>query len=364
VRVSLVISSIIHVGLVAWALITIERTPPLKDPSPPDPVVTEIISESDLAKIRKGSRTAKLDNAVQNDAPSEEKPVKEAPKPKPKPVAATPPPEAAPPPPPPEPVKPPEPAKAEPPPPEPKAEPTPPDKAALDQKLAELALQQAKEDERRLQDQIKKAEADAKAKADAEAKAKADAAAKAKAEAKARADKAKADAKAKADKAKADQIAKEKAKPLDTDRLSALLDKTPDQKQAAAAAPAPSAPTKDKGPVRGAKDGQDARNAANEASMLLGMIVGKIKEKGCWNIQAGGELASSQVPKVQFELNPDGSVRGAPKVLNPQGSPQFQLAADAATAAVLKCQPFQLPPDKYNMWRRVTLDFDPREMFQ
>lgn len=340
-------------------MLTIERHKPEFKIPPPDPVVTDIISEADLTKIRQGSRTAKLDEAQAKESPSKDTPKKEAPKPKP--VTATPPPAAAEPPPPPPPPKeevkppePPEPVKAEPPKPEP---PKPePDKAALDQKLEELAMLQAAEDKRKADAAKAKAEADA-------AKAKAEADAKAKALAKARADKAKADAKAKADKAKADALAKEKQK-LDTDRLSALLDKSPDPKSAPAAAPNPAVATKDKGPVKGAPDGRDPRNAANEASRLLGMIVGRIRDRGCWNIQAGGQLAASQVPRIQFDLNRDGSVRGEPRVMNPQASPEFQLAADAAKSAVLKCQNFDLPPDKYDLWKRVTLDFDPREMFQ
>lgn len=363
-RTALVISSVLHAVLVLWALLTMERHKPELKLPPPDPVVTEIISESDLTKIRQGSRTAKLDEAQAKESPSKDTPKKEAPKPKP--VVATPPPAAAEPPPPakdevkpPEPVKA-EPVKQEPPMPEPPKQEPPkpePDKAALDQKLEELAMLQAAEDKRKAEEDKLKAEEAARAKAKAEADAKA------KALAKARADKAKADAKAKADKAKADALAKEKQK-LDTDRLSALLDKAPDPKSAPAAAPAPAAPTKDKGPVKGAPDGRDPRNAANEASRLLGMIVGRIRERGCWNIQAGGQLAASQVPRIQFELNRDGSVRGEPRVMNPQSSPEFQLAADAAKSAVLKCQNFELPPDKYEMWKRVTLDFDPREMFQ
>ncbi|MFM9941580.1 MAG: cell envelope integrity protein TolA [Hyphomicrobiaceae bacterium] len=366
-RIGLVISSIIHAALLLWTMLTIERhKPDLKIP-PPDPVVTEIISESDLAKIRQGSRTAKLDDAQAKESPSKDTPKKEVAKPKP-PVAV----EAPPPPPPPPPkeeVKPPEPEppKAEPPPP-PKAEVKPPepqpDKAALDQKLEELAMLQAAEDKRKL-DAAAKAAADEQARAEADAKAKAkaekDKADKAKAD-KAKADKARAD-KAKADKAKADALAKEKAK-LDTDRLSALLNKAPDPKQAPAAAPAPAAPTKNVGPVKGAKEGTDPRNAANEASRLIGMIVGRIRDKGCWNIQAGGQLAANLIPVIQFDLNRDGSVRGAPRVMNPQTSPEFQLAADAAKSAVLKCQNFELPPEKYDTWKRVTLEFDPREMFQ
>lgn len=206
-----------------------------------------------------------------------------------------------------------------------------------------------------------KAVADAKAKAEADAKAKAEADAKRKAEEKRLADeKRKLDAKR-----KADELARAEANSKSTaDRVSALLDKTPDAKQAPAATQPSLTPTKDKGPVKGAREGRDQINAANEGSLLLAAIVGRIRDKGCWNIQAGGELAASQIPKIQFELNQDGTVRGEPRVMNAQGSPQFQLAADAAKSAVLRCAPYPLPADKFQLWRKVTLDFDPREMFQ
>lgn len=352
-RLGLAISVILHACLMGWALFSIGSRRELELPKP-EPIVTEIITPSDLAKLRQGSRDAKLDEAVAKESPSKDTPKKEAPKPKP--VAAPPPPAPEPPPPPAEEPKPPEPVKAAEPPPPPEPKPAEqPDKAALDQKLEELALQQAVEEQ-------KKVEQAAKAKAAAEAKAKAEAEAKAKAIAKAKAEKAKAEAKAKADaKAKAEQLAKEKSQ-LDTTRLSALIDKTPDPKQAAAAAPTPAAPTKAKGPIKGAPEGRDSINAANEASMLLGMIVSKVKT--CWNIQAGMEGAAQLVPVIEFELNRDGSVRGQPRVSNPQGSEQFRAAADAAMRAVVECQNYNLPQEKYDMWAVVKLRFDPSQMFR
>jgi len=352
VRLGLLISVLMHAALLAWALVSIAET---REVTPPkiEPIVTEVISASDLAKLRQGSRTAKLDDAQAKEVPKPDEAKQEPPKPKP--VAAPPPPAAEPPPAPLEEPKPPEPVKAaEPPPPKAPEPPKPePDKQALDQKLEELAMLQAAEDKAR-------AENEARALAAAEAKARAEAEARKKAEEKKKRELAEAKRKAE-EKRKADQLAKQK---LDTDRLSALLDKTPDPKQAPAAAPPPAAPTKNVGPVRGGRDGRDAQNAANEASLLLAIIISRIRDQGCWNIQAGGELAANQVPKIQFELNPDGTVRGEPRVLNPQSSPQFQLAADAAKSAVLKCHPYPLPADKYQMWRKVTLDFDPRELFQ
>jgi hypothetical protein len=41
----------------------------------------------------------------------------------------------------------------------------------------------------------------------------------------------------------------------------------------------------------------------------------------------------------------------------------FRSAAENAKRAINQCSPFQLPPRKYNVWRQLTLRFDPREMF-
>ena len=331
-RLGFFTSLLLHAALLVWALVSIAQTREFKVPDP-EPIASDVITESELAQLRKGSRTAKLDDAVAKDVLKPDEAIKDTPKPKP---VNTPPP---PPPPPVEAeVKPPEPEKpAEPPPPAAKSE---PDKAALDKVLDEVALQKVIEDEK------KKADAAAKAKSEADAKAKAVADAKAKALAKAKADA----------KAKAKAIADAKAR---SERIAALIDKAPDPKQAAAAAPASATPTKAVGPVKGARDGADA---ANQGNALLGKIIEKVKT--CWNIQAGGSEASAQAPKIRFELNRDGSLRGDPKVVNNQGSPQFQLAADAAKRALIECQNYDLPADKYEVWKIVTLDFDPREMFQ
>lgn len=363
---ALVVSVLMHAGGVGSLGWYFRGVTPLKDSLEPEPVVVDTITPGEVAKLRQGSRTAKLDNAAPKETPKPDEAKKEAPKPKP--VAAEPPP---PPPPAPEPPKEepkPEPEKAEAPPPPapaPAEKPPEPDKAALEQKIEELAMVQAQEAQKKAEAEAQaKPAAEAKARADAEAKARAEAEAKKKAEEKKKRELAEQKRKAE-ERRKAEELARAQEKSKSTaDRVSALLDKTPDAKQAPATAPPSLTPTPDKGPVKGAREGRDNINAANEASMLISAIVGRIRDQGCWNIQAGGELAASQIPKIQFDLNQDGSVRGEPRVMNPQGSPQFQLAADAAKSAVLRCAPFPLPREKYQMWRRVTLDFDPREMFQ
>ena len=44
---------------------------------------------------------------------------------------------------------------------------------------------------------------------------------------------------------------------------------------------------------------------------------------------------------------------------------QYKVAADSALRAVKNpiCNPLKLPPEKYEKWKVMTLNFDPRHMF-
>ena len=346
-RLGLAISLFLHSALLAWALVSFAEPREFKIPEP-DPVAADVITETDLTTLRNGSRDAKLDDAREKDVAKPDEAVKDTPKPKPTPppVAAAPPPEPE--------VKPPEPEKV--------ADPPPPAKsletAALDEKIEKDALEQVIEAEK------KKADAVAKAKSEADVKAKADADAKAKAKALADA-KAKALAKLKADKAKAEKIAKDKAEKakLDSARLSALIDKAPDSKQAPASAPAPSRPTTAVGPVKGDRDGRDAANAGNINGVLAGIMRKAVSR--CWNINAGLEGVDKIIVKVEVKLSRDGRISGQPRVVNQQNSPLFQDAANNAVRALIGCEPYnELPPDRYEGgWEFMILTFDPSKMF-
>ena len=66
-------------------------------------------------------------------------------------------------------------------------------------------------------------------------------------------------------------------------------------------------------------------------------------------------------------MNRDGSVREA-KVLDALRMNRdsfFRISAEAARRAVLnpRCSPLKLPPDKYEQWQTMTLNFNPRDMF-
>jgi hypothetical protein len=144
-------------------------------------------------------------------------------------------------------------------------------------------------------------------------------------------------------------------KSFDPDRISALLNKQPDAAAAPSRAPAP-----DRKPTRVAKGtarGHDAQMTLSEIDALRQRI------SQCWNPPVGGLGADSIRVKLRLQLSPDGMLSERPQVVNREGSPFFQAAADSAVRAVMLCQPYALPGAKYALWRDMILNFDPREMY-
>lgn len=149
---------------------------------------------------------------------------------------------------------------------------------------------------------------------------------------------------------------KKDVKPLDIDKVQALLNKLDDKAQA------PPKPTPQMGqPLQGAYDfasGSDDRMAAD----LVDWLRKKIEE--CWNPPMGVQEAQNLIIKLKIELDQNGNVIGEPEVQNSSMDPLFGVASASAVRAVLRCQPYdRLPPDQYENWRSIILNFDPSQMF-
>jgi outer membrane biosynthesis protein TonB len=85
----------------------------------------------------------------------------------------------------------------------------------------------------------------------------------------------------------------------------------------------------------------------------------------CWRIDAGARDADSLIVEIRVLLNPDASVRDAQIVDFERmfRDSYFRSAAENARRAILQCSPFRLPANKYEVWRELTLRFDPSQMF-
>lgn len=361
-RLSVPASFLLHATLLLWAFLHIVHTPELAPPQQ-ESIAISMITPSDLLRLKQGSENSKELEAKPKEEPQPDISKKEAEKPKPidgPPPAAEPPPpqeEAKPAEPPPE-AKPPEPkadpiadqiAALPPKPPEPAPGPTPEElKKIEDEKQAEEArkadeLKKAEEEKQKAEEEKKKAEEKRKAEE------------KKKADEKKRKEREKKLAEAKK---KKEEEAKKKAS--EADRLAALLDKTPDKRGAPRAASDPQTDTDYTGPTAGAREGRDTVLSARESDILKGKIVEQLK--GCWRLPGAGGGIETTVVTVTWQLRQDGSLEGEPVLEHAQSGVLYQQAADAAMRAVKNCSPFDLPQDKYQFWRKLTFDFDPREM--
>ena len=138
------------------------------------------------------------------------------------------------------------------------------------------------------------------------------------------------------------------------DKIAALLNKVPDSGPSGSQLPDLPGAKKVKGSPRGVD-----RVTLMNINGAMGRQVGP-----CWNTLAGGAEAELLVVKVELRLNKDGTLKGAPKVINRGRSPFFQVAVDRAIGALYQCQPYKLPLKDYKHWRHIRYTFDPQEMFR
>ncbi|MSO84977.1 MAG: hypothetical protein EXR02_00340 [Rhodospirillales bacterium] len=86
----------------------------------------------------------------------------------------------------------------------------------------------------------------------------------------------------------------------------------------------------------------------------------------CWNLPAGAKDAHRMTVDIRVAMNLDGTVREATlrEQARVQADPFYRAMAESALRAVLnpRCQPFKLPPDRYDVWQIMELKFDPREI--
>jgi hypothetical protein len=86
----------------------------------------------------------------------------------------------------------------------------------------------------------------------------------------------------------------------------------------------------------------------------------------CWHPPAGAKGAQDMpIIPVRLFLNIDGSVREARLVEKGQmGDAFYRAVAESALRAVKdpQCNPLKLPPEKYETWKDMTINFNPKDL--
>ncbi|MEM9268073.1 MAG: hypothetical protein AAGA78_03930 [Pseudomonadota bacterium] len=77
----------------------------------------------------------------------------------------------------------------------------------------------------------------------------------------------------------------------------------------------------------------------------------------------GEKNASDLIVTVEFDLNPDGTVAGSPRLVEPQSGAGIDRAFAAASRAIRRCSiqngGYDLPSEKYARWQKARITFDP-----
>ncbi len=317
-NVGLIVSSVGHAALMAWALISLP-SPSANDVSDLEILPIELVSVSDVTDVVKGEATAEVQDKVKEATKKAPEPIEDIPEPAPK-VAPKPkeaaPQEQAEPQPPvvePDPVPTPEPEAA--PEPEPEPEPTP-------QPEPEVAPEPEPTPE---PEPEKPAEVAPKPIA--------------------------ALPKIKPRIPRQPARKEEPKREFDVNALKALAN------EAETGAPTQSGP-EDQSASFGSRNGTEA--AAMTQSELDAL---RAQISRCWSPPVGAADASQLAVKIEFGLDRQGNVNFGPQPIEYPAN-QFGVAAvESAMRAVRRCAPYSLPAEKYEAWRRVRINFDPSDMF-
>lgn len=168
---------------------------------------------------------------------------------------------------------------------------------------------------------------------------------------------------------------KKKPKPPEKFEVASLLKTLEDIKKTQKAKPAEKkeekkidfaeqmrAALKTKAPQQNADPSQKV--TMTELDAMRRQVISQVQK--CWNVNPGSKGAENLAVVIRMAMNPDGSVQSASVEDQARyfSEPFFQSAADAAKRAVLnpRCNPIKLPPDKYQVWREILINFDPKEL--
>lgn len=152
-----------------------------------------------------------------------------------------------------------------------------------------------------------------------------------------------------------------KPQPPKPDRVDSLLDDILKNKQSTT-----NVQTPEQQPRPPQQVTRQAPAAPNLAAVVTASEIEGVRQKirPCWNTQ-GGARDQAMVITLVVEMSQSGTPVKA-ELREPgryNSDPVYRAAADAAHRAIMnpRCQPWPLSPEKFNSWKTITFNFDPRD---
>ncbi|WP_416899083.1 MAG: TonB C-terminal domain-containing protein [Minwuia sp.] len=152
-----------------------------------------------------------------------------------------------------------------------------------------------------------------------------------------------------------------KKESLDLDRLSAKLDKLAENKE-------PRPRDTDRRQLADIRVGEGgvSQNRLNQKLSVTEVDLLRRRLSKNWSPNHGAPGVERMQVIIRIFLNPDGTLTGRPQVIDGfdagQSAEMFNAFSESAIRAVQKSEPFPLPPEKYQDWREIEINFNLREM--
>jgi hypothetical protein len=110
---------------------------------------------------------------------------------------------------------------------------------------------------------------------------------------------------------------------------------------------------------------QQATLSPAEAATLAQFMQNRITQ--CFSMPSGAEDLDRMRVTVRIALTQDGRVVGLPEVTEAIGQTSensgfFRAFTESTKRAILRCQPYALPADKFQFWQEQDIIFNPRDM--
>jgi hypothetical protein len=98
------------------------------------------------------------------------------------------------------------------------------------------------------------------------------------------------------------------------------------------------------------------------ARLSIAEVDGLMRQIGrCWTLPVGIDGVEDMVVQLRIQVRPDRTVQAV--TIEDQDrlgrDPEFRAVAQSASRAVETCSPLDLPPDKYDVWSNIIMNFHP-----
>ncbi len=113
-------------------------------------------------------------------------------------------------------------------------------------------------------------------------------------------------------------------------------------------------------PIEDVGEGGAARERM--AKFTAGVKEFKQQVRRCFKLPAGLAAGQQLQMVIRIALAPSGALAGEPEMVAAKMSPLGPALRDSAVAAVRQCAPYKLPPDKYQDWKVLDIDFSPDQI--